>query len=90
VGDAGYCPSPYSGQGTSLALVGAYVLAHELARTPQDHAAAFARYEALMRPYVELNQALAEISRDGGVGPDAPVYKAMETAKNGIVLEGLP
>ncbi|MCX7124597.1 MAG: FAD-dependent monooxygenase [Gammaproteobacteria bacterium] len=30
VGDAGYCPSPLSGQGTSLALVGAYILAGEL------------------------------------------------------------
>jgi 2-polyprenyl-6-methoxyphenol hydroxylase-like FAD-dependent oxidoreductase len=26
VGDAGYCATPLSGQGTSLALVGAYVL----------------------------------------------------------------
>src|SRR6516164_3852518 len=31
VGDAGYCASPMSGQGTSLALIGAYVLAGELA-----------------------------------------------------------
>lgn len=30
VGDAGYCASPLSGMGTSLALVGAYVLAGEL------------------------------------------------------------
>jgi 2-polyprenyl-6-methoxyphenol hydroxylase-like FAD-dependent oxidoreductase len=89
VGDAGYCPSPYSGQGTSLALVGAYVLADELARSPDDHAAAFARYEAKMRPYVELNQALAQISKEGGVGPGAPIYEALETAKNGIVLESL-
>ena len=29
-GDAGYCASPLSGMGTSLALVGAYVLAGEL------------------------------------------------------------
>ena len=34
VGDAGYCPSPLSGQGTSLALVGAYVLAGELRPPP--------------------------------------------------------
>ncbi|MFJ7209421.1 hypothetical protein ACIQWR_38550 [Streptomyces sp. NPDC098789] len=38
---------------TSLALTGAYVLAGELAAHP--HRTAFARYEALMRPYV--NQA---------------------------------
>ena len=53
VGDAAYCPSFASGQGTSLALVGAYVLAGELARS--DHQTAFAQYERLMRPYVERN-----------------------------------
>jgi 2-polyprenyl-6-methoxyphenol hydroxylase-like FAD-dependent oxidoreductase len=64
VGDAGYCPSPSSGQGTSLALVGAYVLAAELAAAPCDHAAAFARYEARMRGFVEVNQAFgSEVAR---------------------------
>ena len=29
LGDAGYCPSPFTGMGTSLSLVGAYVLAGE-------------------------------------------------------------
>lgn len=57
VGDAGYCPSPISGMGTSLALVGAYVLAGELARH-QDHRDAFAAYEKLMRPYVRRAQTL--------------------------------
>lgn len=58
LGDAGYCPSPASGQGTSLALVGAYVLAGELAASGGDHGVAFARYEAQMRGYVERNQKL--------------------------------
>ena len=31
LGDAGYCPTPLTGLGTSLALVGAYILAGELA-----------------------------------------------------------
>ncbi|WP_305786771.1 FAD-dependent monooxygenase [Symbioplanes lichenis] len=56
LGDAAYCPSPASGQGTSLALVGAYVLGRALAAT-DDHAAAFAGYETVMRPYVEKNLA---------------------------------
>ncbi|APR78891.1 monooxygenase, FAD-binding protein [Minicystis rosea] len=60
VGDAGYCPSPASGQGTSLALVGAYVLAGELAASGGDHHIAFARYEARMRGYVERNQKLGK------------------------------
>lgn len=57
VGDAGYCPSPISGMGTSLALVGAYILAGELARH-DDHRQAFAAYENLLRPYVEKAQEL--------------------------------
>jgi 2-polyprenyl-6-methoxyphenol hydroxylase-like FAD-dependent oxidoreductase len=57
IGDAAHCPSPASGQGTSLALVGAYVLAGELAAAAGDHRVAYPRYEALMRPYVEANLA---------------------------------
>jgi 2-polyprenyl-6-methoxyphenol hydroxylase-like FAD-dependent oxidoreductase len=59
LGDAGYCPSPLSGQGTSLALVGAYVLADTLASSGGDHRAGFERYERRMREFVALNQALA-------------------------------
>ncbi|MFD7630081.1 hypothetical protein ACFV7Q_29350 [Streptomyces sp. NPDC059851] len=50
--------SPASGQGTSLALVGAYVLAGELAAARGDLAAGLAAYEREMRPYVERNQEL--------------------------------
>ncbi|MCX2711816.1 FAD-dependent monooxygenase [Mycolicibacterium sp. J2] len=63
VGDAGYCASPLSGMGTSLALVGAYVLAGELG--PADSFAAEAlpdaltRYETVLRPYIERCQTLA-------------------------------
>ncbi len=56
VGDAAYCSSPVSGMSTSLALTGAYILAGELAAHPRH--TAFARYEALMRPYVEQAQKL--------------------------------
>ncbi|HYQ62653.1 FAD-dependent monooxygenase [Actinophytocola sp.] len=55
VGDAAYCASVASGQGTSLALVGAYVLAGELAAA-RDHAAGFAAYEAELREFVAINQ----------------------------------
>ncbi|NEA45307.1 FAD-dependent monooxygenase [Streptomyces sp. SID10815] len=57
VGDAGYCASPLSGMGTSLALVGAYVLAGELG-LHSHHTRAFQRYEALLRPYAERAQNL--------------------------------
>ncbi|WP_371677758.1 FAD-dependent monooxygenase [Streptomyces sp. NBC_01276] len=58
LGDAGYCAGPTSGRGTSQALMGAYVLAGELAVAAGDHATAFAAYEHLMRPYVAEHQAL--------------------------------
>ncbi|MDJ0463573.1 FAD-dependent monooxygenase [Streptomyces sp. H27-C3] len=54
LGDAGYCASPLSGQGTSLALVGAYVLAEELGRNPDAHHTAYARTEDRMRPFIAL------------------------------------
>ncbi|MGO4428104.1 FAD-dependent monooxygenase, partial [Streptomyces sp. MCAF7] len=49
IGDAAYCPSSLSGMGSGLALVGAYVLAGELAAAHGDHRVAFARYEEEMR-----------------------------------------
>jgi 2-polyprenyl-6-methoxyphenol hydroxylase-like FAD-dependent oxidoreductase len=59
IGDAAWCASPRSGMGTSLAVVGAYVLAHELSAAGDDHAAAFARYQRLLAPYVARCQKLA-------------------------------
>lgn len=57
LGDAAWCASPISGMGTSLALVGAYVLAGELAANV-DHRDAFRGYERIMRPYVTQAQKL--------------------------------
>jgi 2-polyprenyl-6-methoxyphenol hydroxylase-like FAD-dependent oxidoreductase len=60
VGDAGYCASPLSGMGTSLALVGAYVLAGELGRAESFDAeriqSALKGYQTKMRPYVDKCQ----------------------------------
>ncbi len=61
VGDAAYGPSFFTGQGGSLAMVGAYVLAVELLKA-DSHAEAFANYEETMRPFVEMNRALIEPS----------------------------
>ncbi len=62
VGDAGYCASPLSGMGTSLALVGAYVLAGELGAADSFDAEHLSdklcRYEKVMRPYVDNCQDL--------------------------------
>jgi 2-polyprenyl-6-methoxyphenol hydroxylase-like FAD-dependent oxidoreductase len=64
VGDAGYCASPLSGMGTSLALVGAYVLAGELGPASDGGvdaerlAGGLDRYEKVLRPYVDRCQDL--------------------------------
>jgi len=60
LGDAGFCGSPMAGNGTSMALVGAYVLAGELAAATGDHLTAFARYENEMRDYVSRCQKFAQ------------------------------
>ena len=62
LGDAAYCASPLSGMGTGMAVVGAYVLAGELAEANGDYALAFERYENLMRDFVKKCQGIA----DGG------------------------
>lgn len=83
VGDAGYCASPRSGQGTSLALVGAYVLVGELANSQGDHGVAFARYQQAMREYVRENQQLAQDRADGKTATPADTAHAA----NAITLE---
>ena len=59
LGDAGYCTSPLSGQGTALALIGAYVLANELGRRPEgDVVDALRAYEREMAPHIEAGREL--------------------------------
>jgi 2-polyprenyl-6-methoxyphenol hydroxylase-like FAD-dependent oxidoreductase len=55
LGDAAHCPTAFTGEGTALALVGAYVLAGEVKRSA-DYAEAFHTYEKLLRPYAEASQ----------------------------------
>jgi 2-polyprenyl-6-methoxyphenol hydroxylase-like FAD-dependent oxidoreductase len=68
VGDAAHCPTPLTGLGTSLALVGGYVLAGELAAAGGNHQIAFRRYDEVMAPYVKQAQELPP----GGVKGYAP------------------
>jgi 2-polyprenyl-6-methoxyphenol hydroxylase-like FAD-dependent oxidoreductase len=73
LGDAAFSSSPLSGQGTGLALVGAYLLAGELAAAGWDPQAGFAGYERRMRSFVEANQEIGRLhARSLDVpGPDA-------------------
>jgi len=66
LGDAAFCPSPITGMGTSCALVGAYVLAGEIARSCRDAEAdgvlvALKEYERRLRPFVEKAQAVSSL-----------------------------
>lgn len=97
LGDAAFSSSPMSGQGTGLALIGAYLLAGELAAAGWDHEAGFAGYERRMRSFVEANQEIGRLharSRDVP-GPDAepsPDFtgewfaELIERAINGVEL----
>ncbi|GAA1604630.1 MULTISPECIES: FAD-dependent monooxygenase [Kribbella] len=85
VGDAAYATSFLSGQGSSVALVGAYVLAGELA-TYADHAEAFTAYEQRIRGFVEQNQALV----DAGRVSLAPETQELIDARNAALRAGAP
>ncbi|MFV0496502.1 FAD-binding protein [Mycobacterium sp.] len=66
VGDAAYCCSPLAGQGTSLALLGACVLAGELKLARLDHGLGFANYFKRFHAYTQRTQFLATDSVPGG------------------------
>ena len=92
-GDAAHATSFLSGQGSSMALVGAYVLAGEIATRP-DIASAFEAYEKLMRPFVEMNQALVKEGKQIMI-PDTQeeidarnaMFRKMATEARGKVVE---
>jgi 2-polyprenyl-6-methoxyphenol hydroxylase-like FAD-dependent oxidoreductase len=97
LGDAAFSSSPMSGGGTGLALVGAYLLAGELATAGWDPEAGFAGYEARMRPIVEANQEIGRMhvqslsapEPDAGPAPEpdmAALMELVERAINGVEL----
>lgn len=59
VGDAAYCASPLSGHGATIGMVGAYVLAGELAAAGGDHTRAFTRYQERLASWISRVQASA-------------------------------
>ncbi len=84
VGDAGYCPSPLTGMGANVAIVGAYILAGELSRH-QDYNEAFKQYEAWMRPYVTKAQKIIPGTVRVAL-PNSPTMIALRNAVFGLVL----
>ncbi|HEY0238842.1 MAG TPA: FAD-dependent monooxygenase [Friedmanniella sp.] len=69
LGDAAFSASAMSGGGTGLALVGAYLLAGELASAGWDPETGFAGYERRMRDYVEANQEIGRLHVESILGP---------------------
>lgn len=59
LGDAGYCPSPFTGLGTNLCLLGSYILAGELARHNHNLDEALKNYDAKMKPFIEECQQIS-------------------------------
>lgn len=55
IGDAAYCMSALSGQGTSMAMAGAYLLA-QLLEQEQSYVDAFDTFERRLRPHIEDTQ----------------------------------
>ncbi len=79
LGDAGY-GATFGALGTGTAVVGAYVLAGELAQAGGDYRAAFDRYEARLRKSVSATQ---DGSRAGQFM--APATRFGITARNRIL-----
>jgi 2-polyprenyl-6-methoxyphenol hydroxylase-like FAD-dependent oxidoreductase len=78
IGDAAFSSSPMSGQGTGLALVGAYLLAGELAAAGWDPKAGFAAYEERMRSFVEANQEIGRLHALSRTVPEPDAEPAPE------------
>jgi 2-polyprenyl-6-methoxyphenol hydroxylase-like FAD-dependent oxidoreductase len=81
VGDAAHAPSFRSGQGTSIATVGAYVLATEIAAHLDDVRAALPAYEARVREFATRNQDLAT---SGGF-ITSPTTRLQLSARNALL-----
>jgi 2-polyprenyl-6-methoxyphenol hydroxylase-like FAD-dependent oxidoreductase len=97
LGDAGYCPSPLSGQGNNLAFVGAYILAGELKAAQGDYLQAFTRYNTLLRSFVEANQQFGvwvsesfltedEVSKEMAEQRSNKILAMMKSVSNGMTL----
>ncbi|MEO7048599.1 MAG: FAD-dependent monooxygenase [Ferruginibacter sp.] len=60
VGDACDCPSLLSGKGSTLAMVGAYILAGELKESNGNYKTAFEQYEKIFKPFIGKKQKAAK------------------------------
>ncbi len=78
IGDAGYSPGAAVGGGTSIAMVGAYVLAQELGQADRELQAGLRAYEDRMRP-------IAAKARSAG-----PAAMSMLIPRSGLQVRLMP
>jgi len=94
LGDAAFNPCLASGQGTGLAMIGAYVLAGELMQAKGDYALAFAAYEKELRNFVDINQQIGKMiiecmipQTEVKAWMDADIFNQLNRASKSIVLK---
>jgi 2-polyprenyl-6-methoxyphenol hydroxylase-like FAD-dependent oxidoreductase len=72
LGDACGCLTPIAGQGSHMAMAGAYVLASELERHNGKHREAFNAYEKFLKPFISKKQKEAmKLSKTFVPSPDS-------------------
>ena len=81
VGDAAWCVSLLAGQGSAIAMAGAYILAGELHRSGGDYKTAFSRYENQFAAFVVRKQRSALKF----AGTFAPKSRISMRVRNGIM-----
>lgn len=87
VGDAGYSVALATGQGTTVAMVGAYVLAGELAAHKGDLVGGTVAYESELRDYVLRNQ---DAALDQNANQEKTSAGKPTEAEDGTSSDGLP
>ena len=93
VGDSAYCASPVAGVGASMALIGAYVLAGELAIYGDDVKGALVSYDKVLRPLADEAQKLPKGSLQSWLPLSAWGIKSLhakEWVRNASRALGLP
>jgi 2-polyprenyl-6-methoxyphenol hydroxylase-like FAD-dependent oxidoreductase len=88
VGDACQCLTLLAGQGASMAMAGAYILAAELDRAHGDHQAAFAAYQA-MKPEIARRQFQARKMAKSFVPESRLAIMVRNLLMNALFLPGL-
>ena len=79
VGDAAFCVSLLAGQGSAIAMTGAFILAGELYRAAGDYEAAFSRYQRQLDTFVRRKQRSA-VKFAGSFAPKSRFSLAVRNA----------